>query len=375
MPGATSMCRLGASQRSLIVTEWPAAEKANLEAIAQNGAVAVELSGCAMRLVPDCKLPGEYYWQRTTTSSDVLEIASESDLYTKLPLGALALEGELKRSGTLYVETTVGGQVRLDGMDAAHVPSTPECARATHVIDGVSLGAFVLKASAASSASGKVGFRGLGAGGSTSTQARVVRASGRAEACGSDVEGVPLDCGSPIQVFVSPIPGRAEPEGPPGTIRVDFVSASASTRWDVYLDDQATCTTPCARWVDPSRGVAMRSRDASDRVRLSSLDSNSGPLQVVAQPTQRGRLATGITFTALGGLAVVTGIVLTSVGCSDEDQDKMCTAGVITGLAGIPVTLASIWFLRSALPKVRARPVFSIGRVGQATGGWVTSEF
>ena len=53
--GAAAGCRLGASQSSVLVTEWPAAEKANLEGqIAQGGAVAVEFSGCELRLLPEC---------------------------------------------------------------------------------------------------------------------------------------------------------------------------------------------------------------------------------------------------------------------------------------------------------------------------------
>jgi len=42
-------CKLGATQSSVLVTEWSAAEKANLEAMLGGGAVAVAFSGCEMQ--------------------------------------------------------------------------------------------------------------------------------------------------------------------------------------------------------------------------------------------------------------------------------------------------------------------------------------
>ena len=303
-------CRIGASQTSVLVTEWLAAEKSNLESLIRGGAVAVEFSGCSLRLIPECQLGGAYGWQRTTTTSDTVEIANEAQLYTKLPLGALSLAGELKRSGTLYVQTMVAGHMRLGGFTSAQVPNTQECSYASHVIDGLALGAFILSAggtvSASASATATIGE----AGGSASQTARVVRAAGDAATCsGSTEQGAANGCGSPVQVFLSPIPGRAEEPAPPGTVKVDFVSSDGDTRWDVYLNDEATCTTPCARWLEPSRPITLRSRGGSRATKLTvrRLDPMAGPLQVVAKPTSKGKLATGITFTALGGLALVTG--------------------------------------------------------------------
>jgi hypothetical protein len=85
----------------------------------------------------------------------------------------------------------------------------------------------------------------------------------------------------------------------------------------------------------------------------------AGPLQVVAKPTSKGKLATGITFTALGGLAVVTGITLTGVGCYSEDRDGMCNAGMITGGLGGVVTLGAVWLMLQARSRVTVRPLFA----------------
>ena len=378
-PALAARCRVGASQSSLLITEWPAAEKANLDALLRRGGVAVEFSGCAMRLLPECQLPGGYIWQRTTTATDVLEIDDQSELYAKLPLGALSLEGELQQSGTLYIETTVVGQARLQDATPQDVPRTYECERATHIVDGMTVGAFVLSAAAREGVGGSVGVERLGTVGQKQSRAvKVIRYAGQSEACNDSTdEGPASDCSSPIQVFLTPIPGRAEEVGAPGTVKVDFESASESVRWDVYVDDEATCTTPCDRWVDPNRPVALRTReDHPSKLRIHGLEGADGPLQVTAYPTSRGKLSTGITFTSLGGLSLITGITLAAVGCGGQN-DGMCLAGVINIGAGGLVTLGAIWLMLDALPRYRVAPLFNAGslRSVQVGPGFVAGKF
>jgi hypothetical protein len=370
-PVLAQRCRLGASQTSLLVTEWNAAEKANLQALLGGGAVAVQFSGCEMRLLPNCRLPGRYMWIHTTATSDRVEIENDAQLYAKLPLGAVSLSGELRKWGKLTVETTVSGQVRLDGMMASQISADPSCAEATHLVDGLSLGAFALSAGGLESSKGGVNVARvpIEGGGQLSQSASVVRAAGNATSCQSATDQQPnADCASPIQVFLAPIPGRAEPEGPPGTVRVDFVSRAANARWDVIINDQATCTTPCSRWVDPSRPVSMRTReDAPQKVEVNRLETGIGPLQVAAKPREQGKFATGVTFTSLGGIAVVTGISLMGVGCS-TDRSTMCLAGGLSLGAGALATAGSIAFLLlPSLSSVKVQPLFG-GETGMILG-------
>src|SRR5262245_29124619 len=77
LAGEQAKCKVAASQGSPLVTEWPASEKANLEARLREGGVAVAYSGCSMRLLPQCRIKGSYVWQRTTSSSDMMEIHNE----------------------------------------------------------------------------------------------------------------------------------------------------------------------------------------------------------------------------------------------------------------------------------------------------------
>ena len=126
------------------------------------------------------------------------------------------------------------------------------------------------------------------------------------------------------------------------------MSSEMDARWDVYIDDEASCTTPCDRWVDPTRSVTLRSR-LMENVKVPQLDSDRGPLHVTAHPMARGRLATGITFVALGGIAVVAGTALTAIGAAG-DNGGLRNGGLITLGAGTPVTAGSILLILSALP-------------------------
>ena len=146
-------------------------------------------------------------------------------------------------------------------------------------------------------------------------------------------EGPSGNCASPIQAFLTPIPGRTEDEGPPGTAKVDFVSANPASRWDVYADDRVICTTPCTQWVSAERPVMLRARDeafmaAPDKVSgpQSARPRRRWPLAAPGPPHNRGKLAAGVTFTTFSGMAVLTGITLTSLGCLADRGDGCAPA-------------------------------------------------
>jgi hypothetical protein len=78
-------------------------------------------------------------------------------------------------------------------------------------------------------------------------------------------------------------------------------------------------------------------------------------VQVQAHPTSDGKLATGIVFTSFGGMAAITGIALTAVGCSDAERAGMCKAGAVTLGVGALVTAGSIMMILDSLPRAEFR--------------------
>lgn len=199
-------CSVAASHDQPLVTEWPASYKARLEAMLLEGAVAVEYSGCDLRIVDTCRVPGAYSWKKTTLSTDTTDIQDEDDLYAKLPLGAVALSGQLKTSGSLHVQTSVSGQMQLVSRPGDDATRGAECSKATHLVTALSIGAFKLVAGGTAQA--KIGAESgpLGVHGSGSQSKSVLRAAGDPAGCERATKDEPNgDCRSPIQIFLTPI--------------------------------------------------------------------------------------------------------------------------------------------------------------------------
>jgi hypothetical protein len=258
----------------------------------------------------------------------------------------------------------VAGQLRLtQGGD--QVPNEGPCAQATHVVSALSLGAFALASGGKSNLGGSAALTGLvEAGAKRESSAELLRSAGDFESCARGTDAGPDgNCASPIQVFLTPLPGRTDEEGPPGAVKVDFVSANPASRWDVYSDDRVICTTPCVQWVSAERPVLLRAREeafmaAPDKVSVPNLLTHAGEghLQLQAHPTSRGKLAAGITFTTFSGMAVITGLALSSIGCLADKGDGFCTAGLITLGAGLPLLAGSIYMITDSMPKAEVMP-------------------
>jgi len=377
-----------------MLVEWPAPERSNLEALLHRGAVAVSYSQGGMRVLSGCALKGVYVWHRAQKSQH-FEIGSPADLQARLP-DLITLRGQLTAGGNLAVQIETAGQVALQALQPKDIPQDGECGQATHVIGTVTLGAFSITRKGTISVRGQLSADGLSVGGAAIQGDQLLSGAGDLKACGQTTDQGPnAACSSPLQAFLVEIPGRAalaqqvppqlaqpgapmgaqpgapvavpqggavagqpmaatEQQGPPGTVRLDIVSTDARVKWDVIFDVGPVCSTPCTRWVDPTRSILLRSRDERDEMVVPDLGpyARGGPMQLRAHPTSQGLFATGVTFTALGGMAAVVGIVFTAVGCSDtQERGGMCTAGLITLGSGAAVTPAAIWMIVAGLPR------------------------
>jgi len=353
---------IAAAHENPLVTEWPAPEKANLESRLREGAVVVAYEGCTMRLLPNCRAPGRYGWRRTTPATDFIEIRNSDDLYAKLPLGAVSLEGELARTGRLSVQTTVSGQIELQGFEPAAMPWDTVCLGATHVLASLSVGAFKMRSGGSVSARGGAGIPAFGGQVGTSSEEALLREAGSAESCKSSGEAGPHpDCASPVQMFLRPLPSTIARRGAPGTMPVTFVSADSARTWDVVVGDRLICKTPCEKWVDPVMPYGMTTGGGflrpEHRVEIPDLRKQGmgGPIMIKAHPRSDGELAGGIVMTSFGGMAVLTGIALVAVGCSKEDGDGMCKAGGITLPIGLALTAGGVFLMLDSRSRVEVR--------------------
>lgn len=340
MAGGDPRCAAAADQPAALISEWSPAEKANLQqALRNGGAVAVENTGCQLRILSQCRVAGSYTWQRTGPAQASVEIDGEQALFERLPLSAAALQADLRQARKLRLATQVAGEYRLQ-TGAPQVPPEGECQYATHVITALSVGASTLMAG----------------------DGRMIRSNGDAQACAQATDGGPNpSCAAPLQISLSRVPGRGPQEPPPGMAQVDVVSEFEGQTWDVYAGENHLCTTPCTTWVDPMRPLYLESQGGRrDQLWLSSLgevmETRNGVL--VATGHHRGKYVNGLVFTTLGGMGTVIGITFTAVGCSDlERRGGLCTAGLITGAASLPITAIFIWMIVDSMPHADVFPV------------------
>jgi hypothetical protein len=155
-------------------------------------------------------------------------------------------------------------------------------------------------------------------------------------------------------------PQQAEPQPPeqqqpmqppPGSTQATFVSTGAQP-WEVLLDRQPACETPCSIYVPPMRFVTLRSHD---RVLLEVGYLPRGSVVVRGTHLSDGAYAGGIVGTSFAGMGLVTGITLTAVGWG-TGRDGMRTAGLITGGVSAVGLYLSIKLMQSAVPKVEVLP-------------------
>lgn len=169
---------------------------------------------------------------------------------------------------------------------------------------------------------------------------------------------------------VAPINDAQPPPQPfdPATspTRVTFVSSSEQ-QWDVWVDREPICGTPCTLGLHGTQYVALRSQERNP-IRLDVGYVPPGDLMVSAKPLSNGVYATGIVVTTFSGMALATGITLTAVGYG-TDRSGMATAGLITGISGAVGLYAGIYLMRKALPRVTvgpAQPYVGANQVGLA---------
>ena len=389
-PSGLAKCKVQKSSASPLVTEWPASEKAHLEGMLSDRAVVVSYSGCEMRLLDACEVPGSYKFKRTSLSSDVIEIKNEDDLYAKVPLGAASLEGELAASGRLAIKTTVAGQMRLEG-GVGELPENGACKGATHVVSALSVGAFELVSGGAVSGRAGVQVASAGAGVHHERNESTMRSAGSPSSCKETAETPNPDCSSPIQVFLVPLehaprasdePADStdaddaieesapspEPETEPRahkphqvepprerSVEIDFERPAEDERWMLLSrDGELLCELPCTRRVDNNSGMKLQlDANKKEDIKVVAVPNDLGyspgrRVKAVPQPAYNNTAAAwmfyGGILATLGGAIWIAALQKEGT-CTDNPGDGQCIGTyALMGGGGALALAGGIWW-------------------------------
>ena len=207
---ATGQARCGVrkSADKPLVVEWPAAERAALEARATRGLVAVRYEGCDMEVLTTCSIEGSYDYVGLTRKREGVRITNADELYAKLPVGAAGLEAKLERSGALEVDMTIVGRRESTQGRFHRSELVGQCDGATHVITGLTIGAYALLAGASASVGGGATMGNVGVGAGSSSSQELLKADGQTSMCDvarSSDEAPPEGCGALLRIEVVPL--------------------------------------------------------------------------------------------------------------------------------------------------------------------------
>ena len=204
-------CKVAASQMRPLIVEWKSLDRSDLESLAKQHLVAVNYIGCDMKVLYNCQIPGGYAFQGATRQSDTIRMADEDSLYANIPLHAADFEATLKSAGQLTVSMTTVGRLSSDqrSFDASELGRG--CEEATHVVTGVTVGAFEFYSGADAEVGASVGVGDAGLGGRSIAQRENLSTAGVTANCDQareDDESPPSGCGAFIRLEVTPVQGR-----------------------------------------------------------------------------------------------------------------------------------------------------------------------
>jgi hypothetical protein len=225
-----------------LVLEWPAADRAALEAQRAGGVVVVRYGGNQMEVLRGCRIAGSYRYVPVTPKEEGLVVKDATELAAAMPIHTVSLEARLQQKQELGVSMTIVGMYEADAGSFKAADLHGECAGATHAVQALTVGAFEIDASAHAEAS--AGVKALGGNASANRDAtrEVVHKDGDKAACskgGAHDASPPYACGAMIRVEVVPVrfpaSGAADTCGP-GLVRQGDACVAAQPDRPALLD-------------------------------------------------------------------------------------------------------------------------------------------
>jgi len=216
-PKGQAKCGVAKSQAEPLIVEWPDAARGKLESQVRRGVVAVRYVGCDMQVLGQCAAPGKYGYASLNPKKSRVKMRNADELYANIPAYAVKFEGTLARAGELNVEMTIVGRYEADRASVRVEDLHGDCDGATHVVTGLSVGAFEFFAGADARAGLGVSAGDVGAGAKSSSSRETLNADGQEAACRAATASdtiPPYGCGALLGLEVQPIIG-AQPVARP----------------------------------------------------------------------------------------------------------------------------------------------------------------
>lgn len=190
--------------------EWPAGDRAALEARRARGMIVVRYGQGEVELLLQCEAHGgaTYRYVGLTPKRETLAIKNREELHAAMPVHAATLEAALSRGDELAVKLDVVGVYESESRRWNAADLHGDCARATHVIASLTVGAFEISASRSTSSSAGGSAFGASVGGARQSSTSTMKRDGDTGACATGTTKAaapPQGCGGVLRIDVVPI--------------------------------------------------------------------------------------------------------------------------------------------------------------------------
>jgi hypothetical protein len=201
---------------------WDPGSRANLNQLRHQGVVAVryEAKGCnvELELLSHCIGTAAKYEFSPYSANEHKVAHNASELFAQLPVGAARLSGSLKGNRALRTDYMLAGQYVLPAgatFRSADLRGA-DCARATHVVSAVYVGAFAMGAGESRAMEGSATLLSAGANARSAADVEVLDDEGNAAACAAaQSEGKADDrCAVPLRIGLLALEGKSEAPAP-----------------------------------------------------------------------------------------------------------------------------------------------------------------
>jgi hypothetical protein len=149
---------------------------------------------------------------------------------------------------------------------------------------------------------------------------------------------------------------------PPGAVPVALLSDSVLRRWDVYVNDQFVCSTPCRRLLDPAQPVVLHEhgQEHGDELRVPNLfpAAREGPVALHVSPANDALRTAGSIPSIIGVIPGLLGTLMTPIICaytlSKGESPDLCyvMSGVTAGGLAVYGIGVGIYVIGSPKPAV-----------------------
>ncbi len=214
--GADISCKQGSYAEPLVI-DLPADQRVDFESAMESGVALVRYDCRSMKMLKDCRLPGEYAFTGVSLKEHVLSLDDKDELKANLPFSGGKIGGELERGSSLQVALVYVGKrtVAAKGVARPNLEGS-QCGEATHWLRAATVGAFAVKTGTKGRVAAAAEIFGAGTSGESSSEKKVSQKDGDLAACKSSSptsKAPPQQCRAAIRFELVPITDKAAAGG------------------------------------------------------------------------------------------------------------------------------------------------------------------